>query len=142
MIIGVLTKKWTLTMEDINIDNPVKKPDIILQTIWDNLCETVWTERHDIKHEDKSKTKIDEMYYNPETLCRTRREILKNKLKITTTAMEWYEIESKQKQKNQTTIYDWTDRYIQTRSRRTIKRVADNTSPVRVSTRNKPWHTK
>ena len=134
-------------MKDMTVENPEKKRETILRIVWDDMCRKVWTQMNEIRNWEERETRIDEMnslftklewyhkhqdevlHYkhwflidnNPEQLRKMRTGTLKNKLKISTAAVEWQDIEDKQEKENQMTIYHWTDKYIQTRSGRMTK---------------------
>ena len=144
MNVGLLSRKWTDALDDFSIMQPESKMELVLTLVWDLLCETMWKQRNDIRHskeneakgnnEDKLKDQLrwftrhrDEVLdyrhrylaeYSEHDLKRWSHTTLVAKVSTLTNCKQYYDNKIKQRQKQQSTIHDWSDQYMRLRSGR------------------------
>lgn len=146
LAVGFMANGWTTALAELKTDQPDSKVEIILRTIWDDLCEPIWKARNNIKHGPQSETPVEEMQsladklrwyrmhqnsvldYRHRFLAdasdviidRWSRDARRAQLALLADARRYHEVEIAQRLSNQTTISDWLDQYKRLRSGRLI----------------------
>ena len=146
LIVGLQTTKWIQALEACRVDYAPKMAAILLEVVWDKICEPLWMERNNILHHTKSFVSIDECDSAKDKLlwyARHSNEVLdyrhqfltegiisnidqwtyqtcRAKLEMLNNARDYYEVQCNQHQARQRTIYDWIHGYKELRSGRLI----------------------
>ena len=99
-----------------------------MSTLQDRL---EWYIRHQVEVLDyRHRFLVD---YNTEVIQRWSRSTRRQKLTLLDNARKWYTTQCENRERNQTTIHDWFDRYIRLRNGKLVGRGIDNaTTPSRV----------
>jgi ribonuclease HI len=142
MSVGFYATEWRHVAEDMGVEQPQTAMERILSLMWDTINEQMWAERNSIKHSKESHTlehekiqQIDQLLwyvrhqnevldyrhrylvdFTIEDARRWSRHTRSTKLQHLHNAREYYEIETRQKSINQSTIFDWLHSYTTLRS--------------------------
>ena len=60
MAIGLFSIEWNAALAYYNIKEPQTKMEMIIDAVWEDLCESVWRERNSINNDSGSFTHINE----------------------------------------------------------------------------------
>ena len=61
MVVGFVVDEWTTALKERGSEHPQTMMGMILTLIWEEICEKLWTARHNILHSDKNHVKQDDM---------------------------------------------------------------------------------
>ena len=135
MALGLFSIEWNNTLSSYNVKRPQTDMEIILDTVWEDLCEPVWHERNSINNDpgsftnfDKTKTLRDKLQwyydhqneafdyrycflvsYNETTLQLMTRNIMLGLVSQLDTAHQFYTTEISHRTNNQMTITSWIE---------------------------------
>ncbi len=145
-VVGFLSTEWTAALEELKVDQPERKMEKILATLWDSLCEEIWMTRNGIRHSKENCVSSDELETMAEKLAWYRRHqntvldyrhrylaenndttiakwsapLRRAQLALLDSARQHYETDLEQRRGNQTTIMDWYSKFMKLRSGRFI----------------------
>ena len=136
MAVGLFALEWNTALEASKVDQPQTEMELIIDSIWDNLCKPLWLERNQIKHnEANNHCKYDERNsltdklkwyhrhqdevldyrhrifanYDPTTLHKWHRRRMIDHLDLLETAHTYHNNATSQLADNQTTLSSWIE---------------------------------
>ena len=146
MVLGFLADAWTDALHACKVKHPQTRMEQVLQLLWDELCEVMWTSRNQILHSPSSKVSTDESQtlsdrlhwfaryqhtvfdyrhqfladLTPDQIDAWSRSAKHAKVAQLESAMRWYKEVCSQRAQNQSTIFDWVFSYKELRSGRLV----------------------